>query len=313
MNLLGIVIVAIIRVNAVHPSSGKSQSHIIITTSLLNYVCLLVCSVFFDQMAVTFAAVPIGLSIFLVSSGPDKKHAILLNNSAPHSRVNQYLPNSDRGRNVRSVISLFLAVLLAGILLPIASSSFNLLYMNLLPLVLSILPSVFAGGIVWGLYLLWLKFHKRPFSIDPTTGFNPATSPFSSTVRNLQYWSLILEGSVTLVVILNGSHLLGSFFAGVFVILFLVTIQSLVSEKIQNHKESNVYYLLFGVVLMLGAGTFLHAIKGSLIYSIASPVPYDVVVVINLVILAGCLALTVVGLLLTQKDKRPHHTFRLED
>ncbi len=53
--------------------------------------------------------------------------------------------------------------------------------------------------------------------------------------------------------------------------------------------------------------------KGSLIYSIASPVPFDVVVVINLVILAGCLALSVVSLLLTQKDKRPHHTFRLED
>ncbi len=102
-------------------------------------------------------------------------------------------------------------------------------------------------------------------------------------------------------VLANAPHLFWSLLAGVFVILFLSTIQFQISRKTQNHEETNLFYFLFLVVLMIGAGTIVHAMKGSQIYTIASPVQYDLVKAINLVVLAGCLGLTFVSLILTWK------------
>ncbi len=105
-------------------------------------------------------------------------------------------------------------------------------------------------------------------------------------------------------VVTNGPHLVWSMFAGVFVILFVSTMQFYIMHYLQNRKSPSLFYLLLGVILMLGAGTSIHAIKGSLIYSIMGPVPFNVVVVINLVVLAGCLLLTLVGLLLARNGFR---------
>jgi len=48
---------------------------------------------------------------------------------------------------------------------------------------------------------------------------------------------------------------------------------------------------------MISAGMVVHAVKGSQIYSITSPIQYNLVIAINLVILAGCFILTFVGFL----------------
>ncbi len=304
MILLGIVIVALIRVNEVCPKSGKRQHTFQITTGLLNFLFLLACSVFFDQMAVSFAVVPIGLGIFLVSSNPAQDHVVALTPPAPTSSLPTNPPMPARGRNMKLHVSLLLSAFLAGVLLPIASSSFNLLYMNLLPLILSILPPVLAGGLIWAIYLLWSRWHKHDDSMSVPDASDPATRTFPLSLQRTWYCALILEGVATLVVVTNGPHLVWSMFAGVFVILFVSTMQFYIMHHMQNRKSPSLFYFLLGVILMLGAGTSIHAIKGSLIYSIMGPVPFNVVVAINLVVLAGCLLLTLVGLLFVRKGFR---------
>nr|MDO8111324.1 hypothetical protein [Candidatus Sigynarchaeota archaeon] len=291
VGLLAIVIVVIIRVNAACPDHEKNRNVVVITASLVNFLFLLVCSVFFDQMALSFAVIPIGLSMLKVSPDLVQKHTIGSPSNLTRNRIKStfYIEKHD--------VSLLLAAFLAGVLLPIASSNYNLLYMNLLPLILSILPPVLAGGVLWLIYLLWSKFHKRRESRGFPVESTPVSSPLPSSLRRLYTYLLVLEIVAVIVVLANGPHLIWSLFAGVFVVLFLSTIQFRIEQKVQNNKEIELFYFLFGIVLMISAGMVVHAVKGSQIYSITSPIQYNLVIAINLVILAGCFILTFVGFL----------------
>jgi hypothetical protein len=298
--LLGVVIVAIVRLNAADPGPERNHHPYSMTASLLTFLFLLACSVYFDQMAVCFASIPIGVSTFMVSPGLAQDHVIVSENRVPSSDPVPDHSKSTRGQGARYDLSLLLLAFLAGILLPIASSSFNLLYMNLLPLILSILPPVLAGAVFWGVYLLLSRYRKQHESNDIQVDRDRASNPLSASLRMLCYYSLALEGVALVIVLAHAPHEVWSAFAGVFVILFLSAIQFQITRKVQGHKENNLFYLFFLSVLMIGGGTILHAVKGSEIYSVTSPVSYDLVVVINVLVLAGCLVLTFVSLLLAR-------------
>ncbi|NMC03743.1 MAG: hypothetical protein GYA24_00960 [Candidatus Lokiarchaeota archaeon] len=103
------------------------------------------------------------------------------------------------------------------------------------------------------------------------------------------YRALVLAGA---------PHVIWSACAGAFLALLLSALQAQVAYRSRQQADHLLFYFLYLFVLMIGAGTIVHAIKGSTVYTIATPIMFDVVVAINLVVLAGCLMLTIASIFL---------------
>jgi len=299
--MTGLVLASLARVTSTSPVQGHAFLQARLAIALVTLGGFLACAVIFDHLAAGFTVVPVGLGL-LAFRGPSRGKTDNLSSNTEQdsspcsSRKPGILARPAKSQPASVTSTLFLA-LVGGVLLPLGSSDYNLLYMNLLPLVLSLLPPVLAGIavvlLVLGMHAWLVKRHDASNHLLSWSA-NRAMTILSS--KFILIYALVFEGLGIVLLASGAPHVIWAVLGGILLVLLVGTVLFKISGQEWTRKSGHLFLYLLLIVIMAMAGTILDAIKGSQVYTFTSPVSYNVVIAINTTFTFACVPVAAGGL-----------------
>lgn len=232
--------------------------------SLLNGIAVLGAliglTMLYDKTAVGFAAIPIATILFIMGKSIRK-----WKKKSSSSEGEAILWNKNSWKNpspvvlVGKILTTLIVALVIGILIPIGNADYNLMSMNVLPLLLSIFPSIVGGLIaMFGFYIVALRYKKDSGGILATL----------SSTRHLGISTIVLGIIGIILQFLGAPPIIWTFLSGVvFVQFFGYTFIEF--KKLLSCKKLGWVYL-FGSLFMTFfiLGIIINSIKGLIIYAL---------------------------------------------
>ncbi len=232
-----------------------------ILAALGSYLFLGAMSLWLGKTAQGVAILPIAFTLHFATQ--KQKEGKLQPKNEPQS-----LTNTERSAQSEEVKKkpkkLILIMLLTlgiplGILIPIGNADYNLMSMNLLPLMLSIYPTFIGAFLVW--LALQLSKEKKAASLDQLTN-----------LRALLLGMLLLALFGILLTIINVPGFIWAIGSGVILIQFIGTFSKLISEYAIREKKTNqnlkIFLLSTLFFTLFIVGIVLNSIKGLAIYAL---------------------------------------------
>ncbi|HME52090.1 MAG TPA: hypothetical protein VKM55_07720 [Candidatus Lokiarchaeia archaeon] len=315
--MMGLVLATLVRITATNSMPNHAFLKARLGMTLVTLGGFLACATIFDQLAVGFTVVPAGLGLlaFRVSknenagNGPSNSDA----NSSKETGVTPEVPALYPPRNAATVASTLIVALVAGILIPLGATDYNLLYIDLLPLVLSLLPPVVAGVVIFVISLgIHTWFIKKHGTSNHTLQWcmHRVMAIFSS--RGILIYALVFEGLGIVLLVAGAPSIIWALLAGMLLVNLVGAVFIQITGQMWKGKNGRLFVYLLLIVAFIITGTIINAIKGSQVYAYSSPVSYNVAIAINAIITTACVPVTIGGLmielLVKRKINREHHT-----